>query len=186
MPGDSRPLLALPHRTVDRPKLLDDRLSPRSLIKARPRMPVKGPSTISKNLPFNLTGASAPTAPRSSRSIASIKLSLVECVRRTRKDAIELRTIERDKQQIHACVERLNDGRADAVAIDRAHHQIVGNDHALVVPFLANDSVDDTSGMRCRTIRVDRRQRDMSYHELRSRTRQDVPEGTPVGRLKHR
>src|ERR1700722_7641770 len=117
---------------------------------------------------------------------SSIKPSMLECVRRTRKEPIELRTVESDEQQVHARVERLNDGRADVVLIDCAHHQIVGDDHAMVVPSLANDSANNTSGMRCRMIRIDRRQRDMPDHELCARTRQDIPERTPVGSLEVR
>jgi len=52
-----------------------------------------------------------------------------------------LGTIVGNQQQIDAGVERLNDGRADDVLIDRAHHQIVGDDDALVVPSLADDPV---------------------------------------------
>ena len=50
-------------------------------------------------------------------------------------------------------------------------------EHALVVPFLANDSADDTLGMRCRAIWIERGQRDMPYHQLCFRARQNIPEG---------
>src|SRR6266576_5721831 len=51
---------------------------------------------------------------------------------------------------------------------------------------LSGKRSNDTFGMRCRAIRIDRRQRDMPHHQLCFRARQNIPEGAPVGGLKHR
>src|SRR5579864_5977736 len=89
-----------------------------------------------------------------------IEFSPVEGVERAIEDTLELRAIIGDQQQIGAGVERFHDRRAEIAAIDRAHHQIVGHDHALVIPFPADDAVDHALRMRCGVIRIDRLERD--------------------------
>ena len=99
------------------------------------------------------------------------------------EDAVELCAVEGDQQQIDPGIEHLHHRGTDIALIDRTHHQIVGHDHSLVIPFLANDSVDDEPGMRCRAIRIDGCQCYMSDHQLRLRAGQHLPEGNPVGRF---
>src|SRR5262245_10058501 len=65
------------------------------------------------------------------------------CGRRSAgKYPVELRAIECDQQQVHARIDRLDHGGADIVLIDRTHHQIIGDDDALMVPPLADNAVD--------------------------------------------
>src|SRR5690348_14264781 len=70
-----------------------------------------------------------------------IELSLARGRRSAGKYPVELRAIECDQQQVHARVDRLDHGSADIMLIDRAHHQIIGDDDALIVPPLADNAV---------------------------------------------
>ena len=82
----------------------------------------------------------------------------------TGKYPVELRAVIGHQQQIDAGIDRLDHGLADVVLVDRAHDEIVGHDHALVTPRLANDALDDALRMRGGAIRVDGGERNMTDH----------------------
>ena len=108
----------------------------RSLIKARAGLPVNR---------IRQTNADGTTKSLAQPRLAvmqgrDIQLVPFEGLGGAVKGAVELRPVIRNEQQVRTRVERFDNGRAE-MGIDRPHHQIVGDDDTLVIPFPDRKSV---------------------------------------------